>query len=51
MLPISTVTIQLHVLVLYVDYLQVEIFNLQISYTNEWGICVGGGGDKISLFQ
>jgi len=36
-LPISTVTIQLHVSVLYVDHLQVENFNLQISYT----ICCG----------
>jgi len=45
-LPISTVRIQLHVSVLYEDHLQVEIFNLQISYTR----CVGGG-DEISLFQ
>ena len=29
---ISTVRIQLHVSVLYVGHLQVEIFNLQISY-------------------
>ena len=36
-LPISTVRIQLHVSVLHVDQLQVEIFNLQISYTR----CVG----------
>ena len=49
-LPISTVRIQLHVSALYVDHLQVEIFNLQISYTNVWSICVGGG-DEISLFQ
>ena len=45
-LPISTVRIQLHVSVLYVDRLEVEIFNLQISYTR----CVGafvwaGAGD------
>ena len=31
-LPISTVRIQLHVSALYVGHLQVEIFNLQISY-------------------
>ena len=29
----STVTIQLHVSVLYVDHLQVEIFKVQISYS------------------
>ena len=51
-LPISTVRIQLHVSALYVGHLQVEIFNLQISYTG----CVGRlggwpGGDEISLFQ
>ena len=39
-LPISTVRIQLHVSILYVDHLQVEIFNLQISYTR----CVGHFG-------
>ena len=42
-LPISTVRIQLHVSVLYVDHLQVEIFNLQISYTRYVG-CLGGRG-------
>ena len=42
-LPISTVRIQLHVSVLHVDHLQVEVFNLQISYKNVWGIWVGGG--------
>ena len=36
-LPISTVRIQLHVSALYVEHLEVEIFNLQISYTR----CVG----------
>ena len=46
-LPISTVRIQLHVSVLYVGHLQVEIFNLQISYTRcVGGICVGGGGRR-----
>jgi len=49
-LPISTVRIQLHVSVLYVDHLQVEIFNLQISYTRCVGH-LGGRGDEISLFQ
>ena len=44
-LPISTVRIQLHISVLYVDHLQVEIFNLQISYTR----CVGGGDEISSL--
>ena len=41
-LSISTVRIQLHVSVLYVDDLQVEIFNLQISYTR----CVGHLGGR-----
>ena len=52
-LPISTVRIQLHVSVLYVDHLQVEIFNLQISYTRCGGHLGGPGGErgKISLFQ
>jgi len=49
-LPISTVRIQLHVSVLYVDHLQVEIFNLQFSYTRCVGH-LGGRGDEISLFQ
>ena len=39
----STVRIQLHVSVLYVGHLQVEIFNLQISYTRCVGRLVGGG--------
>ena len=42
MLLISTVRIQLHVSVLYVGHLQVEIFNLQISYTR----CVGRLGGQ-----
>ena len=50
-LPISTVRIQLHVSVLHVDLLQVEIFNLQISYTRCVGHFCGWGGDEISLFQ
>ena len=50
-LPISTVRIQLHVLVLYVDHLQVEIFNLQISYRRCVGRSGGWGGDEILLFQ
>ena len=47
---ISTVRIQLHVSVLYVDHLQVEIFNLQISYTRCMGhLCGprGGGRDLV----
>ena len=43
-LLISTVRIQLHVSVLYVDHLQVEIFNLQISYTRRVGRLGGRGG-------
>jgi hypothetical protein len=43
-LPISTVRIQLHVSVLYMDHLQVEIFNLQISYTRCVGHLGGRGG-------
>ena len=46
-LPISTVRIQLHVLVLYVDHLQVEIFNLQISYARCVGHMCGGGRDLV----
>ena len=42
-LPISTVGIQLHVSVLYVDHFQVETFNLQISYTRCVGHLVGRG--------
>ena len=41
---ISTVRIQLHVSVLYVDHLQVEIFNFKISYTRCVGH-LGGRGD------
>ena len=43
-LPISTVRIQLHVSALYVDHLQVVIFNLQISYTRCMGRLGGRGG-------
>ena len=52
-LPISTVSIQPHVSVLYVDHLQVEIFNLQISYTTCVGhLCGrGGGGTKSRCFN
>ena len=49
-LPISTVRIQLHVSVLHVDHLQVEIFNLQISYTRSdgyFGLAGGGRGDLV----
>ena len=46
-LPISTVRIQ-HVSVLYVDHLQVEISNLQISYTRCVGhLCGRGGRDLV----
>ena len=46
-LPISTVRIRLHVSVLYVDHLQVEIFNLQISYTTCVGrLCERGEGER-----
>ena len=47
-LPISTVRIQLHVSVLYVDHLQVEIFNLQICYTRCVGRLGGPAGGKRS---
>ena len=49
-LLISTVRIQLHVSALNVDHLQVEIFNLQISYTR----CVrrlGGRGARSRCFN
>ena len=46
-LPISTVRIQLHVLVLYVDHLQVEILTYRLVIQDVWGIWVG----EISLFQ
>ena len=42
-LPISTVRIQLHVSVLYVDHLQVEILTRRSVIQDVWGICVGGG--------
>ena len=42
-LPISTVRIQLHVSVLYVDHIQVDIFNLQIIQ-DVWGAFVWPGG-------
>ena len=45
-LPSSTVRIQLHVSVLRVDHLQVEIFNLQISYTSCVGHLGGRGGGR-----
>ena len=46
-LPISTVRIQLHVSVLYVDYLQVEIFlTYRLVIQDVWGICVGVGGTR-----
>ena len=45
-LPVSTVIIQLHVSVLYVDHLLVEIFNLQISHTRCVGHLCGPGGDR-----
>ena len=48
-LPISTVRIQLHISVLYVDHLQVEIFNLQISYTRCVGHLGGRGGEGRDL--
>ena len=44
-LPISTVRIQLHVSALYVDHVQVETFNLQISYTRYVGR-LGGWGER-----
>jgi hypothetical protein len=53
-LLINTVRIQLHISVLYVDHLQVETLNLQISYTRCVGHLCGRGGrgaDEISLFQ
>ena len=46
----STVRIQLHISVLYVDHLQVEILTYRLVIQDVWGICVGGG-DEISLFQ
>jgi hypothetical protein len=49
-LPISTVRIQLHVSVLYVDHLQVEISNLQISYTRCVGH-LGGRGTRSRCFN
>jgi len=39
-LPISTVSIQLHVSVLYVDHLQVEILTYRLVIQDVWGICV-----------
>ena len=52
-LPISTVRIQLHVSVLYVDHLQVEIFNLQISYTGCVGYlgCFNSGYHDLELLE
>ena len=50
-LPISTVRIQLHVSVLYVVHLQVEIFNLQISYTRCVGEFVWAGGTRSRCFN
>ena len=50
-LPISTARIQLHVSVLYVDHLQVEIFNLQISYTRCVGHLCGWGGTRSRCFN
>ena len=52
-LPISTVRIQLHVSVLYVDHLQVQILTYRLVIQDVWGIWVGGmvGGDEISLIQ
>ena len=50
---ISTVRIQLHVLVLYVGHLQVEILNLQISYTRRVGHLggLGVGGTRSLCFN
>ena len=46
-LPISTVRIQLHVSVLYVDHLQVEILTYRLVIQDVWGIWVGGGRDLV----
>ena len=46
-LPISTVRIELHVSVLYVDHFQVGILAYRLVIKDVWGICVGGrGGDS-----
>jgi len=42
-LPISTVSIQVHVSVLYVDHLQVEILTYRLVIQDVWGIWVGVG--------
>jgi len=41
----STVIIQLHVSVLYVDHLQVEILTYRLVIQDVWGICVWAGGE------
>ena len=41
-LPISTVRIQLHVSVLYVDHFHVEILTYRSVIQDVWGVWVGG---------